>query len=93
MGATFAICVLVLKCALNTFLPEVWINGVDPFEAFDTVINSLLQTIIAGKAADFIIDGGIEMIKYMKYYAIVRNQFPMKNKARNKAKGPSKWAN
>ena len=91
MGATFVIC--VLKCALSTFLPEVWINGADLFEAFDTVINSLLQTMIAGKTADFIIDGGIEMIKYMKDYLIVQNQFLMKNKARNKAKVPSERVN
>ena len=91
MGATFAIC--VLKCALSTFLPEVWINGADLFEAFDTVINSLLQTMIAGKTADFIIDGGIDMIKYMKDYLIVRNEFRIENKAHNKAKVLSEWVN
>lgn len=83
----------MLKCALSIFLPEVWINGAYLFEAFDTAINNLLQTMIAGKTADFIIDGGIDMIKYMKDYLIVRNQFPMEHKARHKAKVPSEWVN
>ena len=76
-------------CAIGIFLPEVWFNGAGLFEAFDTVINGLPSSIVAGKAAEFIIDGGINMIKHLKIYLTVT----AKNGKRGIAKVPSEWVN
>ena len=83
--------VFAFKCAISAFLQETWLNGEDLFEAFDTVINNLPNSILAAKSAEFIFTGGLEMIKYLSDYLTVRNQFPMENKTRNKAKVPSEW--
>lgn len=87
--AIFAI--FAFKCAISAFLQETWLNGAGLFEAFDTVTHNLLKSILAAKAAEFIFTGGLEMIKYLRDYLTVRNQFPMKNKRQNRAKVPSEW--
>ena len=72
----------VIACALSTFLQEVWLNGECLLEAFDTVINNLLKSIVAGKAAEFIIKGDINMIKYLKDYLTVTAENETQSKAK-----------
>ena len=93
MGTVVPFAIFAFKCAISAFLQEAWLDGRGLLEAFDTVINNLLQTIVAGKMAEFIFRGGLEMIKYLRSYLIVQNQFTMENKTRNRAKVPSEWVN
>lgn len=71
-------------CALSTFLQEIWLNGAGLFEAFGTVINSLAKSIFAAKMADFIFQGGMKMIKYLKDYL-------MENRISDEAGVRSEW--
>lgn len=83
----------VFICALSTLLQETWLNGASLLEAFDTVGINLPQSILAGKAAEFIFTRGVDMIKYLTDYLIVQNQCTMKNKALDEAKVPSERVN
>lgn len=93
MGTVVPFAIFTFKCAISAFLQETWLNGEGLFGAFDTVINNLPNSILAAKMAEFIFTGGLEMIKYLRDYLTVQNQFPMENKIRNKAKVPSEWVN
>lgn len=81
--------IFAFKCAISAFLQETWLNDEGLFEAFDTVINNLPNSILAAKTAEFTFLRGLEMIKHLRDYLIVQNQFTIKNKTRNRAKGPS----
>ena len=91
MGTLVPFATFVFICVLSTFLQETWLNGEGLLEAFDTVINSLPKSILAGKTAEFIIKRGVDMIKYLTDYLITQNQFTMKNKAPDEAKDHSEW--
>ena len=83
----------VFICALSTLLQEAWLNGESLLEAFDTLIDSLPQTIVAGKTAEFIFTGGFDMIKYLTDHLAVLNQPAAENKKQSNAKVPSEWVN
>ena len=89
MGTVVPFAKFVFVCALSTFLQEAWLNNEGLFEAFDTVINSLPKSILAGKMAEFIIKRGVDMIKYLPGYLTVLNQSAGNNKTQGKAKVPS----
>ncbi len=72
-------------CVLSTLLSEVWFNNQDLFAAFNISITNLPQSICAGKAAEIIMKGGINVIKSVGSYLTVGNE------KRGKAKVPSEW--
>ena len=83
----------VFICALSMFLQETWLNSKGSFEAFDAIIKNLPQTVLAGKTAEIITKGGIDMIKYLIDYLAVEIQFIVENTAQGKAKDLSEWVN
>lgn len=85
LGTVVTFAKFVFICALSTFLQEIWFNGEMLFETFDIVIKNLSQTVLAGKTAEIIMKGGIEMIKNFRDYFKSQNQF------KNKAKAASEW--
>ena len=89
MGTVVPFAKSVFICALGMFLQETLLNSAYPLEAFDIVINSLPNSIVAGKSAEFSTEGGINMIKYLKGYLTVT----AKNEKRGIAKVPSEWVN
>ncbi len=93
MGRVVPFVNFVFICALSTFLQETWLNGEGFLGAFDTVINSLPQTIVAGKTAEFIIQRGVDMIKYLTDYLAALNQSTAESETQGKAKVPSEWVN
>ncbi len=89
MGTLVPFAKFVSICVLGIFLQEVWLNSIGLLEAFDIIICNLPKLIVAGKAAGFIIEGGTNMIEYLKHYLTATG----KNKTRRKAKDLSEWMN
>lgn len=89
MGTVVPFAISVLICALSTFLQEAWLDGECLLAAFNIAITTLPRSICTGKAAEIIIKGGGNVIKYLKSYLTVTAE----SKTQNKAEVPSEWVN
>lgn len=89
MGTVVPFTIFVFTCALSIFLQGAWLDGQGILAAFSIVITTLPESICTGKAAEIIIKGGGNMIKYLKSYLTVTAE----GKTRNKVEVPSEWVN
>ena len=87
MVVPFAI--FAFTCALGIFLQAAWLDGECFLAAFNIAITTLPKSLCTGKAAEIIIKGGSNMIKYLKSYLAVTAE----NKTENKAEVLSEWVN
>ena len=87
------ICVLtyVLTYVLSAYLQETLLNGKGFLEAFDAIINNLSPKNLVEIISTIIIQGGIDMIKYLINSLTRKKHLTVENKAQGKAKVTSEW--